>query len=65
MSSEKKPAKRGLSWIDEESGCLVSLWAEHNLEAQMEDTKKNKGSIYQMLSDQMKEQGYEKYPCLS
>ena len=60
VNSEKMPAKRGLSWTDEESECLISLWAEHNVEAQMEDPKKNKGSIYQILSDQMKEQGYEK-----
>ena len=60
VSSEKKPAKRGLSWTDEESDCLISLWAEHNVESQMEDPKKNKGSIYQMLSDQMKDQSYKK-----
>ena len=36
VSSEKKPAKRCLSWTDEESECFISLWAEHNVEAQME-----------------------------
>ena len=45
VSSEKKPAKRGLSWTDEEPECLISLWAKHNVEAQMEDPKKNKAPL--------------------
>ena len=49
VSSEKKPAKWGLSWTDEQSECLITLWAEHNVEAQMDDPKKDKGFIYHYL----------------
>lgn len=59
-SGRKKNTPRGLSWSDEETACLLSIWCEQNVEEQLEDPKKNKGAIYNMLSNDMKNQGYEK-----
>ena len=52
--------KRGSSWSDEETRCLLTIWQEHNIEAQLEDPKKHKGSIYQVLSNELSGRGYDK-----
>ncbi|XP_048253209.1 uncharacterized protein LOC125381067 [Haliotis rufescens] len=54
-----RKSTRGLSWSDEETECLLSVWNEKNVEEQLEDPKRNKGAIYTIAAE-MEMEGFHK-----
>ncbi|XP_071080642.1 eukaryotic translation initiation factor 3 subunit J-like [Haliotis cracherodii] len=54
------PSRKGQSWTDEETECLLSVWNEKNVEEQLGDPKKNKSAIYVIIAQEMKIHGFEK-----
>ncbi|KAK7888843.1 hypothetical protein WMY93_024403 [Mugilogobius chulae] len=48
---------RGQTWAKEEVECLIEIWADEHICAQLSSTHKN-AEIYSIFSKQMRERGY-------
>ncbi|XP_067660500.1 protein FAM133-like [Haliotis asinina] len=59
MASKQKNndgKKRGNSWNDEETNCLLEIWEENSIEEQLENPKANNGSV----STEMLDRGFHR-----
>eukprot|EP00118_Oscarella_pearsei_P021030 m.233713 g.233713 ORF g.233713 m.233713 type:complete len:108 (+) comp40097_c1_seq2:310-633(+) len=48
-----------MSWSESEVKCLINLWGEDAVQAQLEGCKRN-SEVYRNLAAQMEENGYER-----
>ena len=58
MAKGKTIQRRGDSWTEEETECLLSIWNEQSIEEQLEDAKVNETGIYGTLCNEMAKNGY-------
>ena len=50
-----------MAWAEDESIFLISLWADENIQSQLEGCRYNR-NVYEKLSKQMGDDGYERSP---
>ena len=55
-----KKRARGNSWVDDETECLLSIWEELHVQAQLDSPTKADSTVYNRISKEMKEKGFEK-----
>lgn len=48
-----------MAWQEDETLCLIALWSEDSIQAQIEGCKRNK-EVYEKLAAQMQEEGYRR-----
>ena len=50
---------KGSPWSDEEVKALINIWAETNIQEQLEGAVRNK-AVFERISKRLKEAGYDK-----
>ena len=48
-----------MAWPEHETLCLISIWGEDSIQAQIEGCTRNK-EVYDRIAEQMREEGYSR-----
>ena len=52
-------ANRGRNWSDEEVHCLISVWSDDVVQAELEGCHRNQ-HVYQRMADELRKHGYDR-----
>uniref|UniRef100_A0A3Q2Z3F5 Myb/SANT-like DNA-binding domain-containing protein n=1 Tax=Hippocampus comes TaxID=109280 RepID=A0A3Q2Z3F5_HIPCM len=55
----EKNGNRGVNWGDDETSALMTIWADGNIQAQLEGTRRNK-AVFLRIGEKMRSEGFHR-----